>query len=129
MDELRRGVWREATRDAIKAFFGKHPDLDLPLTIDCLDMNESTPIGESGQLRTRLFRLGIRADEYGNPAWDENYPESFNGGVVKFITSVGDNVCEELDIDMTFPPETRGSDEKALTTTSSMVEGESAATA
>jgi hypothetical protein len=104
-------------RDAIGSFFSKHPDLDLPLTIDCLDMKEATPIGESGQmrLRTRLFHVEIKADENGSPTWDETaYPESFSGGIVLFLASKGKD-CEELNLDLTVP--------------GSAAEGEQAATA
>jgi hypothetical protein len=72
-------------------------------------MKEAMPIGQSGQvsLRTRLFHLEVRANEHGNPVWDENaYPGSFNGGVVLFITKGGirgDDICEGLEVDRAFP--------------------------
>jgi hypothetical protein len=71
VNELRKRIWHEAIRDAIGSFFSKHPDLGVPLTIECLDMKEATPIGESGHLNSlpRLLHLEIRADERGNPSW------------------------------------------------------------
>jgi hypothetical protein len=107
MDELRKKIWHEAVRDAIGTFFSKHPDLDVPLTIECLDMKEATPIGESGQLNSlpRILHLEIKVDDCGNLSWtDNNYPEGFRGGIVRFITK-GDDMCEELDIDLGFPAE------------------------
>jgi hypothetical protein len=83
--------------------------------MECLDMKEATPIGESGQLNSlpRLLHLDIRADERGNPSWsDKDYPESFRGGIVRSITK-NDDICDELDVDLAFPAEEKHSNETA----------------
>jgi hypothetical protein len=70
---------------------------------------------EAGQVRrrTRLFHLEIKADENGRPTWNERaYPESFDGGIVRFLASKGED-CEELNLDLTFPGSAAAGENKA----------------
>jgi hypothetical protein len=69
--------------------------------------------------------LEIRADERGNPSWsDKDYPESFPGGIVRFITK-GDDTCNERDIDLAFPAEENHAN--GVTQAGPVVEGAAAA--
>jgi len=100
MDELRKEVWNEAMESAIGLFRKRH--LELPSVIDCLDMRDGA--SEPGQVRrrTRLFHAEIKADENASPTWNEKaYPESFDGGIVQFLASKGED-CEGLNLDLTF---------------------------
>jgi hypothetical protein len=107
MDELRKGIWNEAMWKAIGTFFSEYPNLNFPLTITCLDMTESTPLGQSGlfKIRTRLFTVLVEVDEKGSPAWNEGYyPEVFKGGPVVFLVLKGEDTYD-LTLDLRFPGE------------------------
>jgi hypothetical protein len=53
------------------------------------------------------------SERRGNPSWsDKDYPESFRGGIVRFITK-NDDICDELDVDLAFPAEENLSNETA----------------
>jgi hypothetical protein len=112
LDELRKVVWNEAIESAIGLFRKRHRE--LPSVIDCLDMTDGA--SEPGQVRRRprLFRVEIKADENGSPTWNEKaYPESFDGGIVQFLASKGEDHCEGLDINLTFPGSAAAGENKA----------------
>jgi hypothetical protein len=54
----------------------------------------------------------------------KDYPETFRGGIVRFITK-GDDTCGELDIDLAFPAEENHSN--GTTQTGPVAEGAAAA--
>jgi hypothetical protein len=112
MNELRKNVWNEAVRSAIKAYANLHPDIGLPYELQCFGTHAINPLDEGKAFHTvpRFFNphLEITADEHGEPTWNmdaiDAYPNDFHGGAVRFLLESSRlTICEGVVVGLKFP--------------------------